>query len=282
MHPSEFNLHYKHLYYKEVNMSDAEPKYIEFPPRYVMREEFKNLPFNEAWLTVDQLPFGLEAWALEFLEPLDFVMGVRVHEGIAGTTPSNSVEPWTTTFRVKREADGNVDIQYEMNDNTFFSLRANSAVVIRKGALDTPPLTMAKYMPFLKLMDAASPQRFWHQIWERKVVHANVGPLIPATNGATVELIRDSCHRLMKQYKCNFDWLDHVFGHKADVKALVSDTRTTSNEFMRMMMDFWNLELGLKQNARDFTPAQRQAEFDAFGFKCKAIRARAAAQGTPL
>lgn len=254
-------------------MSEASPQYVRLPPSYVMREDFRNLPFNEEWLTIDGLPFGLVDWALEFLEPLDFVMGLRVVQ------PASTSEPKSRSFRVKREENGDVDIQYEIDDHTFFSLRANSAVVIRHG---TPQLTMAKYMPFLKLMDVTSEQRFWHKIWERKIVHENVAPLIPATNGATVELIRDSCNRLAKQYQCKFDWLDHVFGHKADVKALLADTRTTSNDFMNMALKFWDLELNLKRNARDFTPAQKQAEFDGFGFKCKAIRARAAAQGLDL
>lgn len=265
----------------------AAEKLINFPLGYSQPPEFKNIPFNEAWLTLDGLPFGLEDWAMEFMAPGDYGTGIRVIEN----TPPH--EPIVLTFRVKREHNGDVDIQYDVSKDEWFSLRANGAVLTRRGAEGRGGLTMAKWAPMLTMArdPAERGKRVWMKLWERKIVRENVAPLVPATNGAALEFVRDNVHRLAVHYNVPaapkdaddlfwFSWEREVLSPDKKVREpMFKDTRLTDVQLMRMVIEFHNFELLLKTNVKDLTKVQLLAEFQGFAFKCKCMLGLQVAQG---
>lgn len=256
-------------------MQQVQPIEAPWWSGYNSPPEFKNIPFNEAWMTRDGLPFGLEDWAREFMQPNDFGTGLRVVEHANG-------EPSVHTFRVKREPNGDIDIQYNVSVDEYFSLRPNSAVLIRRaGGADMHPLTMAKWMPMLY-----HNVRKWEKLWERKIVRYNVCPNLPATNGAMLDFLQDNVRRLLQHYKVPaeglpaFDWEQSaLMGSKKARDRMLKDTTPTNNHLLRTGLAFYEMEDRLKQNCKDLSDVQILAEFQHLAFTCKSLLGLAVAQG---
>ena len=183
--------------------NNESPKNTISPLRYTQPIAYRNIPFDESWLTVSRMPFGLEDWALEYLARGDFVTGIRV------VYPSDVREPITYPYRVKMEHDGTVDIQLEVSDCEFFSLRGPTASLIRRGERS---LCMAKWWAYLDRDDV----RHWQLQWERRIVDGTRPTnIVPATNALCLDSIMRRLLCLAANYRVSgydkWTWVDAVF-----------------------------------------------------------------------
>lgn len=230
---------------------------------------YRVIPFLEEWIGHGGMPFGLETWALQNMQPGDHAYGVRLEpNGLAGKTPPVTQAPFVQKFQVERSLDGEVDIQFDFSEVEFFSLRGACAATIRRGV---QKLTTAKWWLYVD----GDGRRVWRLQWELRIVHEHPPRnVVPAAKGLCYELI---CVRfgalaikygVVDQYNSR-TWTKAVFGNFSKYRNRVKDTTPTTESDTELVKALYRLDDDLHADRYTLTSDETKVMFEAFLEKCK-------------